>query len=83
MYENNIIPFGLANAPGIFKELISVVLHNMKDFALAYLNDMILFPSYSRKSIEHIHHVFNSLRNHELKLNVGNCVNFYSNNHSI
>ena len=51
-----------------FQELISIVLHNMKDFTLAYLDDMIIFSPTIGKHIEHIQLVFNSLRNHEIKL---------------
>ena len=41
-YEYNVMPFGLANAPGIFQELISVVLHGLENFAMAYLDDIII-----------------------------------------
>ena len=43
LYEYNVIPFGLASAPGIFQELMSVVLHGLGDFAVAYLDDIIIF----------------------------------------
>ena len=45
LYEYNVMPFGLANAPGIFQEHMSVVLHNCETFALAYLDDIIIFSS--------------------------------------
>ena len=45
LYEYNGMPFGLANAPGIFQELMSIVLHNCESFALAYLDDIIIFSS--------------------------------------
>ena len=45
------MPFGLANAPGIFHELMSVDLHGLRDFALSYLDDKIIFSA----SEEHKH----------------------------
>ena len=41
--EYNVIPFGLAIAPGIFQELMSVVMHGLGDFAVTYLDDIIIF----------------------------------------
>ena len=35
-YECNVIPFGLANATGIFQEFISVVLQNIEDCISIY-----------------------------------------------
>ena len=31
LYEYNVMPFGLANVPGIFQELMSVVLHGLEN----------------------------------------------------
>ena len=36
------MPFGLSNAPVVFQEL-SVVLHGAGLFAVAYLNDIVIF----------------------------------------
>ena len=45
LYEYNFMPFGLANAPGICQELMSVVLHGPGDFVLAYLDDIMIFSA--------------------------------------
>ena len=45
LYEYNVMPFGLANAPGIFQELMSIVLQDLGNFAMAYLDDIIIFSS--------------------------------------
>ena len=44
-YEYNVMPFGFANASGMFQELISFVLHGLEDFAMAYLDDIIIFST--------------------------------------
>ena len=43
LYEYNVMPFGLANAPGIFQELMSIVLQDLGNFAMAYLDDTLIF----------------------------------------
>ena len=55
LYEHNVILFGLANAPGIFQELMSVVLHGVENFAMAYVDDIIIFST----SEEHKQHLKN------------------------
>ena len=42
LYKYNAMPFDLANAPGIFQELMSIVLHGLGDFVMAYLDDIII-----------------------------------------
>ena len=38
-YELNAVPFGLAQAPTYFQQLISIVLQDSSNFAMAYLDD--------------------------------------------
>ena len=60
--EYNVMPFGLANARGIFQELMSIVLHNCESFALAHLDDIIIFSSNLEDHEKHIQQVFDCLR---------------------
>ena len=46
------MPFGLANDPGIFQELMSVVLQDLGNFAVAYLDDIIIFSSSVEEHID-------------------------------
>ena len=43
LYEYNVMPYGLPNAPGIFQGLMSVVLQDPGNFAIAYLDDIVIF----------------------------------------
>ena len=42
LYEYKVMPFGLGYAPGIFQELMSIVLQDLGYFAMAYLDDIIV-----------------------------------------
>ena len=42
-YEFNMVPFGLAQAPVYFQVLINKVLKGLHSFAMAYLDDIIIF----------------------------------------
>ena len=50
-FKYNVMAFGLANTPGIFQDLMSTVLHNMEDFALACLGDILIFSPTLEKHI--------------------------------
>ena len=67
------MPFGIANAPGIFQELMSVVLWDLGNFSMAYLDDIIIFRSSVKEYIRHIQVVFDRLRQHQLKLKLSKC----------
>ena len=43
LFEYNIIVFGVMNGPSTFQQLMSVVLHELGDFAMAYLDDIFIF----------------------------------------
>ena len=42
-YKFNAVPFGLVQAPAYFQQLISIVLQDCSDLAMAYLDDIIIF----------------------------------------
>ena len=50
LFHFNVMLFGLADAPGVFQELMSAVLEQ-EDEALAYLDYiLVFFDTYSRES---------------------------------
>ena len=55
------MPFGLANASCIFQELMSIVLQDCGNFAMVYLDDLIIFSSSMKEHIRHIQLVFGRL----------------------
>ena len=73
LFEFNVMPFGLSNAPAVFQELMSVVLQGCNDFATAYLDDIMVFSSTLEEHLEHLSITFGKLRQHNLKLRLKKC----------
>ena len=57
-YEFNSVPFGLAQAPAYFQQLISMVLQDCRDFMMAYLDDIIIFSRTPEEHLKHIEIIF-------------------------
>ena len=72
-YEFNAVPFGLAQAPAYFQQLISIVLQECIDFAMAYLDDIIIFSQNEEDHLKHIEIIFNKLKKADLKLKESKC----------
>ena len=66
-YEFLMVPFGLAQAPAYFQLLMNKVLHGL-DFAMMYLDDIILFSKNELQLLEHLETVFSCLREAGLKM---------------
>ena len=72
-YEFNAVPFSLAQAPAYFQQLISIVLHDCSDFAMAYLDDIIIFSQNEEDHLKHIEIIFKKLKKADLKLKESKC----------
>ena len=56
-YQFNRVPFGLAQVPAYFQTLINKVLENI-DFAMGYLDDIIIFSRSEEEHLDHLEQVF-------------------------
>ena len=72
-YEFNTVPFGLAQAPAYFQQLISIVLKDCAYFAMAYLDDIIIFNKNEEEHLKHIEIIFKKLKETGLKLKECKC----------
>lgn len=54
LFEFNVIQFGLCNVPKIFSKLMSIVLIGQQSFALAYLDDVLIFSDTITDHEQHI-----------------------------
>ena len=75
-YEYIKVPFGLAQAPAYFQELMTSILKDFP-FAIAYLDDIIIFSKMPQEHLSHICMVFEKLRTANLSMKKSKC-NFFS-----
>jgi len=67
------VPFGLCQAPAHFQRMIEEVLQDYSDFAVPYLDDIIVFSKDEDEHLEHLRLVFTRLEEHNLKLKESKC----------
>ena len=75
-YEYVKVPFGLAQAPAYFQELMTGILKDF-DFAIAYLYDKIIFSRMTEEHLCHIRQVFEKLQAAKLSMKLSKC-HFFS-----
>ena len=75
-YEYVKVPFGLAQAPAYFQELMTGILKDL-NFVIAYLDDIIVFSKTPQEHLSHIRKVFEKLKSANLPMKKSKC-NFFS-----
>ena len=70
------LPFGLAQAPAYFQELMTGILKDFP-FAIAYLDNIIIFSMTPQEHLSHICMVFEKLRSANLSMKKSKC-SFFS-----
>ncbi|CAF1084247.1 unnamed protein product [Didymodactylos carnosus] len=74
LYEFNVLPFGLSNAPATFQRIINSVLGALRwDITLVYLDDIIIYSKSFDKHVEHLALVLHALDKANVKLNAAKC----------
>ena len=73
-------PFGLAQAPLYFQQLMNQVLQGL-DFTIAYLYDIVIFSNNKVENLQHLETVFKRLQDAGLKLKESKCDFFRSQIH--
>ena len=78
LYEFNVMPFGLKNAPAVFQRLMQKVLMDLNPeegppFVSVYLDDLLVFSRTFEEHLEHIRLVIECLKRAGLKLNPSKC----------
>ena len=75
-YEYVKVLFGLAQAPAYFQELMTGILKDFP-FAIAYLDDIIIFSKSPQEHLSHICRVFEKLKSANLSMKKSKC-SFFS-----
>ena len=71
-YEYVKVPFRLAQAPAYFQELMTGVLKDLP-FAMAYLDNIIIYSSTPEEHLQHIKTVFKKLCHAKLSMKLSKC----------
>ena len=75
-YEYVKVPFGLAQAPAFFQELMMGILKDF-NFTIAYLDDIIIFSKTPQEHLLHIRMIFEKLKSANLSMMKSKC-SFFS-----
>ena len=78
LFEFQVLPFGLTNAPAVFQRLIQQVLMGLNpdsgpDFVAAYIDDIIIFSVDLEQHLHHIQLVLQRIVDTSLKLQPKKC----------
>ncbi|CAM4582616.1 unnamed protein product [Lepidochelys kempii] len=73
LYEFNVFPFGLRNAPSTFQKLVDDLLVELGEYAIAYLDDVAIFSDSWTEHLEHLQKVFERIREVGLTVKAKKC----------
>ncbi|CAM5099657.1 unnamed protein product [Eretmochelys imbricata] len=73
LYEFNVLPFGLQNAPATFQRLVDGLLAGLGEYAVAYLDDVAIFSDSWAKHLEHLQKIFALIREAGLTVKAKKC----------
>ena len=74
LFEFNVMPFGLCNAPSCFQRLMECVLRGLNwRIALIYLDDVLVYSRTFDEHLQHLRLVFDRFREAGLKLKPKKC----------
>ena len=73
-YEWSVLPFGLANAPATFQQLMNDILRPYLDqFVIVYLDDICIYSKTKEEHLEHLDKVLTILEQHRLFVGLDKC----------
>ena len=80
LFEFNVMPFGLCNAPATFQRLMDKLLAPYRGkFVEVYLDDITIFSQTFEEHLQHVNIVLDILREANLMLNAEKCHFFLTN----
>ena len=73
LYEFEVMPFGLHNAPATFQRMIDHLLTGCEDYSGGYIDDLVIHSQTWEEHLQHLWEVLNLLQRADLTLKVGKC----------
>ena len=74
LYEFNVMPFGLKNAPPTFQRLMNKVFKDyLDDFVIVYIDDILIYSKTYEEHLKHIRMVFDKLKEANLAIKLKKC----------
>ncbi|GES79037.1 enzymatic polyprotein, putative [Rhizophagus clarus] len=74
LYEYNVMPFGLKNAPGTFQRLMDEILSEyIGEFVVVYIDDIMIYSKSFEEHIEHLEKVLRKLKEKNIILKLKKC----------
>ena len=74
-YQFNVLPFGFRNSPAIFTRILTSILrkHGLKDFAMNYMDDILVYSKTFDEHLEHLNRVLRAINEEGFKLKLTKC----------
>ena len=73
LYEWNVLAQGLKNSPPSFQRVMADILSPCRQFALVYVDDIVVYSCSFEEHLKHIHKVLSVLSQHNFQLNPSKC----------
>ena len=74
LFEFNVMPFGLKNAPPTFQRMMNEILKDWLDeFVVVYIDDIMIYSKTFEEHLEHIEKILKKLREVNLMLKLSKC----------
>lgn len=74
LFEHNVMPFGLCNAPATFQRLMTNMLAGLQwQSVLVYIDDILIMSETFEEHLIHLRQVLDRLREYNLKLKLVKC----------
>ncbi|KAG1936368.1 gag-pol fusion protein [Pimephales promelas] len=74
LFHFRVMPFGLQGAPATFQRLMDQILQGTREFAAAYLDDVVIFSETWEEHCQHLQQVLGRIKAAGLTINPKKCI---------